>query len=267
MYRRKISREPRLTLKPYEGCQTTAYFCRKTSNRGLSSTLSHLSQDKRITYTILLSGTDFFLTSREPDLTFGQYDLDILEKSKLYTPIYTIPRGWQIPMDKALEALITTDVKKGLIPRTAYYDFSWSELDWRIFDIMSENVRTKIAYLARKTGVDFKTAKDHFLNVVLPSCVIAHYFYPKGYDFYLQSFVRIHSECEAAIVEALKGLPCTTYVFPLEKELVINLFHENQRKIIDLLGKMEEKSIIDGFLLYAPLYYICPDSGSSDEDM
>ncbi|KYK29601.1 MAG: hypothetical protein AYK19_19485 [Theionarchaea archaeon DG-70-1] len=266
MYERKISREPRLTLKPYEGCQTTTYFCRKTSYRGLNAMLSDLSNDKRITYTILLSGTDFFLTSRESDLNLKNYGLDILEKSKLYTPIYTIPKGWNISMDDALEALTHINLKKSLIPRTIYYHFSWSDLDWKIFNVMSESVRTKIAYLARETDVDYKTAKDHFFNVVLPSCVIAHYFYPKGYDFYLQSFIRIHSEYEAEIVKALEELPCTTYVFPLEKELVINLFHENQRKVINLLGKMEEKSIIDGFLLYAPLYCIYPDFRTSEED-
>ena len=89
---------------------------------------------------------------------------------------------------------------------------------------MGENVRTKITYVARETGVDYKTAKGHFFNVVLPSCVIAQYFYPKGYSSYLQSFMRVRSDYEAEIVSALERLPCTTYVFPLEKELVIPCF-------------------------------------------
>jgi len=266
MHERGISRAPRLTLKPYEDCQTIVYFCKKTNNKGLGTTLSNLSNDKRITYAILLSGTDFFLTSREPDLTLEKYGLDILEKSKLYTSMYTIPQGWNTPMNEALDNLATITLRKSVLPRTAYYHFSWSELDWKIFDIMSENVRTKISHVAKKTGVDYKTAKDHFFNVVLPSCVIAHYFYPKGYDFYLQSFIKVRSEYESEIVKALKKLPCTSYVFPLGKELVINLFHENQKKVIKILEKMEEKTIIDGFLLYAPLYYICPDFQTSEED-
>jgi hypothetical protein len=259
MYKRGISRTPRLTLKPYEGCQTTAYFCRKISNKGLGTTLSNLSKDSAITYMILLSGTDFFLTSRDPDLSMKKYGLDILEKSKLYTPMYTIPKGWNTPTDTALTSLTHITLKKGLIPRTVYYHFSWSELDWEIYDIMGENIRTKIAHVARKTRVDYSTAKHHFFDRVLPACVVAHYFYPKGYDSYYKAFLRISSDYEAKIVNALEKLPCTSYVFPLEKELILLLFHEDTQKIITLMEKMEEKTIIDGFLLYAPLYYSCPD--------
>jgi hypothetical protein len=264
MYEKGISREPRLTVKPFEKCQTITYFCRKKSNRGLATTLSSLSGDRDITYAILLSGSDFFLTSREKDLNTEKYGLEVYEQSKLYTPTYTIPKGWNTPMDKALNSLLQVGLRKGLIPRTVERDFSWSELDWKVFDIMSESVRTKIPYLARKTGVDYKTAKRHFFGVVLPACVVAHYFYPRGYDFYLQSFVRMRSKYETELVKVLEQLPCTTYVFPLENELILNLFHENQRKIIALLEKMEEKTIIDGFLLYAPLYHVYPDIRTSE---
>lgn len=206
------------------------------------------------------------MTSRVKDLTLEKEGLDILEQSRLYTPVYTVPQGWNTPMNEALEALTRIELRKGIIPRTVYYDFPWSELDWRIFEIMSDSVRTKIAYLAREIHGDYSTAKHHFFDVVVPCCVIAHYFFPKGYSSYFQSFIKVSSDYEVEMVKAFENLPCTTYVFPLEKELVINLFHENQKNMVTLLEKMEEKTVIDSFLLYNPLYSVYPDFRPSDEE-
>jgi hypothetical protein len=54
-------------------------------------------------------------------------------------------------------------------------------------------------------------------------------------------------------VTALQKLPCTTYVFPLENELILTLFSENATKVLQIVEKMEEKAIIDDSLLYNPI--------------
>ncbi len=54
-------------------------------------------------------------------------------------------------------------------------------------------------------------------------------------------------------MRALGGLPCTTHVFPLEKELILILYHESINKVMDTIQKMEEVGIIDDYLLYVPL--------------
>ena len=259
MYEKGISRPPRLTLKSYEEVRYTVYFCKKESKKDLHSLLSKISKDKAINYSILLSGEKFLILSRNDNLTFDNYSLNIREKSKMYTPIYTIPRDWNIPMDVALECLSQINPKKGLLPRTTYYDFSWSELDWKIFNIMTKNVRTKMSVVSKETKTNYMTVKRHFFNKVLPACQIAHYFYPKGFNSYYQSILRLSSDYETEIVSALQNLPCTVYVFPLERDLLIFLCHEDITKIIEVFGKMEEKVFIDGFLLYAPLYYSIPD--------
>jgi len=259
MYKKGISRPPRLTLKSYEEVQYRVYFCKKDSNKGLYNLLSKISKDKTINYSVLLSEEKFLILSRENDLMLDNYGLTILEETRTFTPIYTIPRGWNIPMNVALERFSQINPKKGLIPRTIYHGFSWSELDWKIFNIMAKNVRTKMSVVSKETKTDYMTVKRHFFNTVLPACQIAHYFYPRGFSSYYQSILRLSSDYEIEIVDALQKLPCTTYVFPLEEDLLIFLCHENIAKVIEGFGKMEEKAFIDGFLPYAPLHYSIPD--------
>lgn len=70
---------------------------------------------------------------------------------------------------------------------------------------------------------------------------------------------------ETALVNNLQRLPCTTYVFPLEKELLLFLCHEGIEKVMEISRKMEEKAFIDSFLLYAPIYSYVPDHVGSTE--
>jgi len=90
---------------------------------------------------------------------------------------------------------------------------------------------------------------------MLPCCTVGHCFFPFGYDYYDKAFLRIYSRYEKDIVRALERLPCTTHVFPLEKELILILYHESISKLMDTIQKMEEVGIIDDYLLYIPLTY------------
>ena len=253
MYRKKVSRKPRMTLKAFENWPNIAYFCKKTSKKGLYSTFLDLYHDERITYVILLSGCDFFVTSREKDVDFDEHDLEIREKSKLYTPIYTMPKGWDTPFSETLDTLLRYDFEKGNIPREVHSNLDWSDVDWRIYDAMRSNIRVEFTTVARKTGVYPNTVKTHFYEKVLPCCVTVNYFFPKGYDFYGQAFLRIHTDYEKSIIRALGELPCTSYIFPLEKGLIVGLFHDGIKDILEVIEKMEKKAVIDDYLLYTPI--------------
>ncbi len=120
---------------------------------------------------------------------------------------------------------------------------------------MKENIRSKFDTVARKISVDPKTVKKHFFEKVLPSCVIANFFFPKGYSSYKQMYIRLTTDFEQSIVEALGKLPCTSYVFPLEHEIDVNLFHENESLILLSLKKLKEAGMIHDYLLYVPVAY------------
>lgn len=254
MYEKKISRNPQLTLKPFKNVQTTVYFCRKKVRKDFNSTFHKLHNNNHVNYILYLSGDcDFFIASRDEDLDLGVYDLDVKEKSKLFTPVFTVPHGWNLPMKDALKSFINCDFAKGTILRERGETLHLKQLDWKIYEAMKENIRTDFNSVARGTGVYPETVKAHFHKKVLPACTILHYFFPKGYDFYRQAFLRIHTKYEKSLVKALEKLPCTTYVYPLEKGMALNVFHEDSNDLMSKFKKLEEMGILDHYLLYTPI--------------
>lgn len=255
MYNREISMEPRTALKAFESTQITTYLCKRRVSKGLYSMFRKIDKDPNVTYAMCLSSTDFFLMSRDNDLQIENFGLILRRKSKLFTPIYTIPTGWNRSMEEAMQQFLKFPFVREEIPRTIYKGLNWDDLDWKIFDFMRRSVRHKFTVVARGTGSTSKTVKDRFYKKILPNCVTAHYFFPKGYSYYLKTFLEIRSEYEVSITKALKRLPCTTYVYPLEKSVLVILFHESTEKVLEILEKTEERAIIDSYLLYSPLVH------------
>ncbi|KYK31959.1 MAG: hypothetical protein AYK19_16035 [Theionarchaea archaeon DG-70-1] len=256
MYEKKISREPILILNPFEGLHSNVYFCRKSTRKGLRSTFLQLYQDEKVDYVLFLSGaSDFFITTRASDLDFSGYGLEVQEKSDLFAPVFTIPRGWKLSVSEALDSVLSYHFSRKDISREVGTSLQWKDVDWEIYEAMKFNGRKEFAKVARETGIWPKTVQSHFYRSIFPCCTVGHYFFPKGYDFYDKALLKITSSYERDIVRALERLPCTTHVFPLEKELILILFHESISKVMDTTQKMEEIGIVDDYLLYVPLTY------------
>ena len=256
MYDNKISFYPNLVLRDFENLHWKAYLCRKNKRSNIGETFNKLHKNNKINYVLFISGDcDFFLTSRDPTLDLEQYDLEIIESSKLYSPLFTIPEGWKLSFEEASTNIFKLNFEKGNLSRDTKGLLDWEELDMKIFELMRENVRRPFTEVARETGVFSATIKDHFYRRVLPSCKVAHYFFPKGYNTYMWGLIRIHTKYEKSIVHALEKLPCTSYVYPLEEGLLIILFHENINIIMTAIGKMEENGVIEQYIHFTPLWY------------
>lgn len=254
MYEKEISFKPNLILGTFENSQSTAFFCRKTERKGIRSTFQKLHRDEKVNYALFLSGLcDYFVTTRDPHIDLEKYGLEIVEKSTLYTPVFTIPYGWKIHMRDALKSFVDHKFRKGVMPRDVNGILEWSDLDWKIYTLMRENARLEFTKVARKSSVYSSTVKDHFYKYILPCCAVTHYFFPKGYDFYLKAFLRIHTKYESSFVTALEKFPCTSYVYPLEDGIAADIFHENTNDLMAAIEKLEETGIIDHYLLYTPL--------------
>jgi hypothetical protein len=125
---------------------------------------------------------------------------------------------------RGLKEMARCEFNRGLIKRDVGENLGWDEADWEIYDRFGGNVRTEYTGVAREIGVYPNMIKNRFLKKVIPSCVVAHYFFPKGYDYYQTGILRIKCEFENGIVDTLKKLPCTSYVFPLKDDLMIFIF-------------------------------------------
>jgi len=255
MYKKEISREPRLTLKPFENYQKFSYICRRETEKNLPSLIQRIDKDPEITYALCLSSSDFFLISYNGNLPLERYELILREKAKIFTPLFPIPKNWMLPMENAFNEFIDYPFEKGKVERNVYGILNWSDLDWAIFHIMRGNVRMKFANVAQCSNSTSKTVKSHFYKQVLPNCVVINYFFPKGFKNYKHCFLRISSEYEVGIVNALSLLPCTSYVYPVDSAIILILFHESIEMVLKVLEKMEKMAILDGYLMYNPLAY------------
>lgn len=255
MYDKKISFPPKLKLKPHENFIPTGFICHKENMIETYSTFKELKKNKDIWYINLLSGADFFIVSKNPNLDLERYCLVSQMKSPFFHSIYTLPLGWNRKESDILDSILNFDFSKGILKRVTYGNLKWSELDWQIFNLMHENIRTKISIITKKTDASYKTVKEHLWNHVVPECSIAHYFFPKGYHKYKYLNIRIKSNYEVDLVEAFKQLPCTTYVYPFEKEINVILFYELHEVMLDLLEKLKEIGILNDYLLYIPIVH------------
>ena len=256
MYELKVSFKPRLLLKPFDGTETTAYFCRKTERKHLLQSFYELYDDPRIDYVLYLSGSyDFFLTTRSHDLNLTNLGLEVTEKSLLYERIYTIPDGWDRNFEQGVQNILKYEFVDGNLPRVTYGNLDWDEVDWKIFFSLRNNVRKEFTFVGKDAGVFSMTVKRHFEKKIVPSCTIANYFFPKGYDSYDKVFLKINTNYEKSIVSALRKLPCTSYIFPVEDSLLLCLFHEKMELVLELIRKMEETDILKDHLLFIPLIH------------
>ncbi|MGD2248450.1 MAG: hypothetical protein PVF58_08585 [Candidatus Methanofastidiosia archaeon] len=261
MFEKKISKEPQMCVKSHEKAFITAYFCKYKKNKAFYDVIQALNNDNEITYAIALSSKSFFITSMNNNKDFSKYWLTVTEKSLLYTPIYPIPQGWNTPMKKALQNMVNSKFKKGLIPRTLHRYLDWDSLDWEIYHAVKKNLRSfDYTSTARKINSTPTTVRTRFLNKISPKCIQINYFFPKGHDSYLQAFLRIKTDFESSFVGALAKLPCTSYVYPLKDCLIAVLFHEDIDDLILNLKKLEKKEILESYLLYNPL--ICTEDNS-----
>ena len=254
LYERKISLRPNLVLRTFENCHTKAYFLKVKNSESISSAFHTLMQNPKLSYMLFLSGKyDFFVTSKY-DLNFGK-DLKIEKKSISYTPVYTVPYGWNCEVKDVLRKIAGLTLLKGKIERRMEDWLPWNEIHYRIYEIMKNNVQIPFSHVAKKTDFSSNTIKKYFYKTVLPYCNITHYFFPEGYDHYQQSFIIARSCHEKGLLNAFSRMPCTSYFFPLEEEIILILFHENINDLMSAIRKLEEKGYIEKYLLQVPLHW------------
>jgi hypothetical protein len=66
----------------------------------------------------------------------------------------------------------------------------------------------------------------------------------------------LKSSYEKDLVRSLSTLPCTSYVYPLEKDTLLSIFNEGIIDLMRAFKKLEEAGFVDDYLLLIPLGYI-----------
>jgi DNA-binding Lrp family transcriptional regulator len=257
MYEEKVSYRPRLVLNNYTGFETTAFLCKKSGKHGCAHIYWKLYKKKllsEISSAFYLAGNyDFFVTTRKSSVDLKSIGLEISETTKFFDPIYTVPSGLNNPMEKCIRNFFNEEFVKKTLLRKTKQSLNWDDVDWKIYRSTRENLRKPLKQVSRETGESFYIIKKRLNQIIIPSCTIANFFFPLGYDYYRKIFLQLDSEYENSIVKALRKLPCTSYIYPLEKKFICVLFHEGIKYVLLLTRKMEEKGLAKDILLSVPL--------------
>lgn len=257
MYKEKVSFEPRLVLNNHQNYETTAYICKKSGKYGSVNIYWKLYNKKlksEISSAFYLAGNyDFFITTRRENIELDTIGLEICSTTKFFDPIYTVPTGWNHSMQECIRAFFAGDFAEKRLPRKIRSRLNWSDLDWRIYLSTRGNLRKPLKHVSREVDASSYTVRKRLAEVVVPSCTIANFFFPLGYDHYDKIFMHINSRYESSIVTALRKFPCTAYVYPLDEEIICILFYDGIKNILTLTKKLEEKGLVSDLLLSVPL--------------
>jgi len=95
--------------------------------------------------------------------------------------------------------------------RNAYFD----NLDYEIVQALHENARVAASEIARKTGANERTVRKRIErllneNVIRLTAILNPFAF--GYITAADIFVQVEPEREAAVIDALMGMPEVTYV-------------------------------------------------------
>lgn len=257
MYKNRVSFKPRLVLKSYKGHEIRGLFCKRSESVGIANAFSNLVRKtvkSEISLGMWLSGKyDFFIMTRKPEINLSSIGIEIEEEMLIYEPIYTIPVGWENTMGECVKKFFRTEFKKDKLERSKRGILEWEQLQWDIYKNMYSNLRAPFKKVAKRIGVSQQTVQYNLYRKVLPCCNVANFFFPLGYRFYDQILVRLDSDFEKSITEAIQCFPCTTYIYPLEKGIVLNIFYKKIHYILKFIKKLEEKGLAQDILLSTPL--------------
>lgn len=256
MYDKQISFRPNLILRTFDNSRLTAFFLNVKNPGDVSNVFQDLSNSQDISYLLLLSGRyDFFLTTRNQKFRPNSM-ARIAKKVQLFTPIYTVPKGWNLGVNEVLRKQFAySKPQEGKIRRTVEDFLYWDQVHFDIFKAMMYNAHMPFTTVAKMSEISANTVKKYFYESVLPSCDVAHYFFPKGYDHYSQSLILLDSDYEIGLVNLFSMLPCTTYIFPFEEEIGVLTFHEGVQELLFALKKLEERGYLGEHMLLTPLHW------------
>ncbi|MGD2250393.1 MAG: hypothetical protein PVF58_18510 [Candidatus Methanofastidiosia archaeon] len=128
--------------------------------------------------------------------------------------------GFYSSSNECIENLCVT--KKGVLP-IDLYPHGWSETHWKIYELMYSPRDCTFKGIGDCMGVHWKTVKKYFLEV-LGHCKVLMSFFPlgdKGYSYHVVTFKTAY---EVGILNALKKLDRTSYIFKVEDIIILGLF-------------------------------------------
>lgn len=111
--------------------------------------------------------------------------------------------------------------KKGTLAADEY-PHGWDDVDWDVFHYMRDP-SVSFVDIGKRIKISWYTVKDHFEKII-KDCKIWISLFPKGYKNYQQSYVFLKTKYEIGLLEELKKLDRTSFLYKFENKLILHLF-------------------------------------------
>ena len=117
---------------------------------------------------------------------------------------------------------IEIEEKKGKLPQDPY-PHGWSDEHWDIYRVLGLPRSLSFRDVGKKVGLSWETVKKYYYEV-LEQCKVLSCFFPLGKEGYSHQIVTFETEYEISVLEALKKLDRTTYIYKAKEIIILILF-------------------------------------------
>jgi hypothetical protein len=131
----------------------------------------------------------------------------------------------------------------------------WDDLDFSLFRLLKNNIRTKYVDILRCFGLSKSVFYDH-LHTIMDTCTAWTPYYPHGYSSYNGYFILFKTDHEKQLVKKLKGIPVHCTVLKVDKWIYAYILLEKdflQNTFFEILNLMTMSGFIEEYKFSIPI--------------
>jgi len=249
-FEKGIITRPRLTLANHEGSTLYAYLLKCTEKR--TELFEILRKHPEVLYIVLLNGDyQLFFTSRSNQVLLPCPH----EVSPIFTPIYTMPGGWNRSEQQCLNAVTSHIYEEGTLSRSVFDPLDWDPLDWQIYNVFRMDLRQNLKKVAENLRVSYETIRLHLYGKILPQTIQFLGFFPRGLQNYSHIFFLVKTPYERSFISALSKLQTSCTIWPLQSHLICMVYFQHLNLFLDTLFNLEKRKIFKEYYFLLPVEF------------
>lgn len=139
------------------------------------------------------------------------------------------------------------------------YPHGWDELNWRIYNLMRKpNISfSRVSFMLRDDfDITWKTVENRYKEIV-QFCKILIGFFPEGKDAYAETLLTFETEYEIGLVNELRKLDRSTYLYKVGNTIILNLFLDCNKDHYYFL-KLQKEGKIRKLSVSIPVWHFSP---------
>jgi hypothetical protein len=130
----------------------------------------------------------------------------------------------------------------------------WSEMDFKVFDIMQKPKGVSYGKAAGKLGVKWITVKRHYEKII-NDCKVMCAFFPLTYSGYSRLIACFETKYEIGLFEKLHEVDRSSYLWKCNNMIILTMFVNDYNSATEQFFKLEEIGMIKNVKISIPIRY------------